>query len=296
MRTASTARLVSAVLCLWLIGCGADTGATGADDGRLSVVAGFYPLAEAARRVGGDAVEVQDLTPAGAEPHDLEVTPGDIDRLASADVVLVMGRGFQPAVEDALRDRDGQTVELLDALRVPQDETDVHVWLDPGLMREIVDITASALAESDPGRADAYGANAERMGDELVALDRSYAARLGECRSRTLVTAHAAFAWMARAYDLEQEAIAGVSPEQEPSPGRLDELVELVEAEGVGTVFTETLVSPEVAETLAREVGVDTAVLNPLEGLTDDQRESGEDYVSVMEANLEVLATGLGCA
>lgn len=282
-------------LCLSLVACGAGAGEGNGEDGRLSVVAGFYPLAEAARQVGGPAVDVQDLTPAGAEPHDLEVTPDDVDVLASADVVLVMGRGFQPAVEDALRRRDGVTVELLDALAVPEDETDPHVWLDPALMGEVVDATAAALAEADPTNADAYRREAARFGADLAGLDRSYTERLGDCGTRTLVTAHAAFGWMARAYGLDQQAIAGIAAEQEPSPGRLDELIDLLEQGGITTVFTEALLSPEAAETLAREAGVMTAVLDPLEGLADDRREAGANYVSVMEENLDALATGLDC-
>jgi zinc transport system substrate-binding protein len=275
--------------------CGHDTGGSTTADGRARVVAAFYPLAEAARQVGGDQVDVVDLTPAGTEPHDLELTTKQVDRIEDAKVAFVMGRGFQPAVEDAADRRDGPTVEMLDALHVDTHDKDPHVWLDPRLMQRIVAVVQSALTKADPGHRATYAANARRYSDQLAVLDDEIATDLSHCRRDQIVTSHAAFGWFAARYGLEQHAIAGLSPEDEPSADRIAELSDLAERDGVTTIFTETLVSPRVAETLAREAGgLQTKTLDPLEGLTDKEREAGADYLSVMRDNAGALRTALG--
>jgi zinc transport system substrate-binding protein len=273
--------------------------------GRVSVVANFYPLYEAARRVGGDRVEVKNLTRAGAEPHDLELSPKQVDEILDARLVLYMGSSFQPAVEKVVKDRHtGVTVDALAALssklrRMPNDGsekgTDPHLWLDPVLMARIVDEVRGAMMRVDPSGAPTFERNARRYRSEIEALDRRFREGLGHCSRRVIVTSHAAFGYLAARYGLVQEPIAGFSPEAEPDPKRLAGLADLVRREGVTTIFTEELVSPRVADTLAREAGVRTGVLNPLEGLTSDELARGEDYVSVMEKNLATLRAALGC-
>lgn len=261
----------------------------------MSVVASFYPLAEAAARVGGPDVHVENLTQPGVEPHDLELTTRQVDDVLDADVVLVLGGRFQPAVEDlAVRRHDGVTAVVLDALDL-RAGPDPHVWLSPVQMRRIVDVVAGALAEASPADRAAIERRAARYGDELTRLDTRYRNGLASCRTRTIVTSHAAFGWLARAYDLEELSISGLAPEQEPDPRRLATLADVARRRGVTTVFTEALVSPEVARTLAREAGLRTAVLDPLEGLSKRRIAAGADYVGVMDANLARLRTALGC-
>jgi zinc transport system substrate-binding protein len=276
-----------AVAALALSACG---GGDDADDGAVQAVAAFYPLAEALRQVGGDRVEVTDLTPPGAEPHDLELTSRDVDAVLDADVVVLMGDGFQPAVEDVAEDID-DAVFVLDEVDVDDAPDDPHLWLDPVQYVAVVERVADALIAADPDGADEYRANADRYVAELEQLDRDFEAGLASCERREIVTAHAAFGWLAARSDLVQEPIAGVEPDREPDARRLGELADLVERDGVTTVFTETLVAPDVAEALAREAGVDTAVLDPIEGITDD----GADYLSVMRDNLATLRAALGC-
>jgi zinc transport system substrate-binding protein len=264
-----------------------------AADGRTNVVAAFYPIAWAAEQIGGDAVAVQNLTTAGAEPHDLELTTRDVDDIEDADLVIVMGKGFQPGVEDVADRRSSDTLSILDHLDVDTD--DPHVWLDPVLMGDIVDEIEDALAAADPTHGSAYADRAEALHAELDALDAEYRAGLAGCDRDLIVTAHEAFGHLAQQYGLQQHAIAGVDPEQEPHADRIAQLADLVKEHGVTTVFAEQLVSPDVAEALAREAGVKTETLNPLEGLTADERAAGDDYLSVMRANLEKLRTALGC-
>lgn len=278
--------------------------ASSGSDGSLRVVAGFYPLAEAASQVGGRLVSVENLTPPGVEPHDLELTPQAIADIQEADVVLYLGRGFAPAVEQAAADANGVAVDLLEGLRLksgipgegePGPVPDPHVWLDPVLYRQLVARVESALSRARPQGASGFKANAAAFDRKLSALDEEYRRGLAGCERKVIVTLHAAFGYLAARYGLTQEPIAGLSPEAEPSAQRLADLAGLVRRDGVTTIFTEELVSPKVAETLAREVGVTTAVLNPLEGLTKSEAATGKDYASVMRTNLKVLETALGC-
>lgn len=295
--------LATAVLASVATACRSDTG--GSSDDRLQVVASAYPLAEAAARVGGDLVDVRNLTPPGVEPHDLELAPDDLEALLSADLVLYVGAGFQPAVEDGVGEAEGTVVDVLTGaatLTLTQDgagtgdAVDPHVWLDPERFGGIVALIADRLVGLDPAGAATFRANAAAYQDELATLDARFRDGLAACASRLLVVSHAAFGYLADAYDLTQVPIAGISPEAEPDPAHLADLVALVEREHVTTIFTEELASPKVAQTLAQEAGVTTATLNPLEGLMQAQLDAGADYGSVMRRNLETLRGALGCS
>lgn len=266
---------VLAGMMLVLTACG---GGGGADEGRLQVVASFFPLAELAREVGGPNVEVRDLTPAGVEPHDLELSSREVDRIEDADVVVYLGGDFQPAVEKTVARAGGRRLDLL-----PAGSDDPHVWLDPVTMVGFVDKMVEAFGPGSRERGEEY----KRA---LVALDKEYRARLATCDRRTLVTTHDAFGHLARRYGLEQEALTGLSPEAEPDPKRLAELADLVRSRRVTTVFTEGTEESKAAEALAREAGVKTAVLHTLEFGT------GKSYIDGMRANLAVLAEALACA
>jgi len=293
-----------AVLAVAIVAGACSSGSASANNGKLEVVAGFYPLAEAATKVGGSLVHVQNLTPPGVEPHDLELTPGAIADIQSADVVLYLSHGFAPAVEQAVGGARGITVDLLQGMPleagVPEEGqqgpvTDPHVWLDPVLYRQLVGRTEKALAKASPPDAATFDANARAFEAQLGRLDREYRSGLGGCARRVIVTSHAAFGYLSARYGLTQEPISGISPDAEPSADRLAQLAGLVKRDGVTTVFTEELVSPKVAQTLAREVGVATAALNPLEGLTKQEVSAGQDYLSVMRSNLKTLEHALGC-
>lgn len=259
---------------------------------KRQIVASFYPLAYAAQRVGGDRVRVANLTPAGAEPHDLELTPKQIDEVLDADLVLTLGHNFQPAVEKAAAQRDGPTLKMLDAL---PGALDPHVWLDPVLMGDIATQVQRALVRADPSGRATYVRNADKFRAELHSLDTRYENGLANCERKLIVTSHEAFGYLARRYGLKQEGATGLSPDAEPDPKRLAELTDLVKREHVTVVFTEKLVSRRVAQTLARETGVKTDTLDPLEGLTDSEQKKGATYFSVMDANLKKLRAALAC-
>ena len=278
-----------AMTALLAAGCG---GAK-TSNGKKTVVAAFYPLAFAAEQVGDGKVEVENLTPSGAEPHDIELSPREVARIQQADLVLYLSHDFQPAVQEAVAGASGERLDGLSGLALRQgvgDEagkTDPHVWLDPGLFAQIVTRVGTALDE--PGRARA-------LARRVRALDRSYRVGLAHCKRRDFVTSHAAFGYLAARYRLRQVPITGIDPEAEPSPQRLSALIQLVRREHVTTVFFEQLVSPKLAQTVARDAGAKTALLDPIEGLTPSEQSEGEDYLSVMRQNLVRLRAALGCS
>ena len=272
-----------------VVGSFATAGCGGTGDSPDEVVAAFYPLSYAAEQVG--ARDVVDLTPPGAEPHDFELTPQDVLRVREAKLVVYLGDGFQPSVESAVDGRDGPSLDALERVELlpavaGRAGADPHVWLDPLRYAAI----ARAIANAIGG-----GASADGLVARLRALDREYRRGLADCRRRELVTSHAAFGYLAARYGLRQVALLGIAPEGEPNPRQVARLVREVRDSGATTVYFERLLSPTLAETVAREAGAATAVLDPLEGLTAADADAGADYFSVMRANLAALRKGLAC-
>ncbi|MEO8422695.1 MAG: zinc ABC transporter substrate-binding protein [Actinomycetota bacterium] len=284
--------------------CASSGGSAQGPSGTLSVVAAFYPVQEAAMRVGGGLVDITNLTAPGVEPHDLELSPDQVEAIATADVVLYLGEGFQPAVQDAIGDAEGVTIDLLAGLPTVDPPSgseegftvDPHAWLDPVLYARMVDEVRAGLARVAPADASTFETNADAFAQEILRVGDDYRAGLADCVRTLIVTNHAAFGYLAAEYGLTQESISGLAPDAEPSAQRLAQMKELVEQQGVTTIFTEDLVSPKVAQTLAEEAGVQTAVLHTIEGLTDDEVAAGDDYGSQMRDNLSTLRTALGCS
>ncbi|MCZ3389682.1 MAG: metal ABC transporter substrate-binding protein [Actinomycetia bacterium] len=267
------------------------------------VVASFYPLQFVAEQVGGGRVAVTNLTKPGAEPHDLELAPQDLGALTDADLAIYLA-DFQPAVDDAVAQKSGgQVLDVSDAadlsLTYQTDETDgdaltdPHFWLDLMRMADVADDVAAALSQLDPPAQATFEANAAKLRSELEHLDTDFRKGLADCERRQLVTSHTAFGYLADAYGLEQVGLTGLSPDTEPNPQELATVTEFVADNDVQTIFYETLVSPDVAETVANATGASTDVLDPLEGLTDSSQ--GDDYLQVMESNLANIKAGLPC-
>ncbi|GAB3171192.1 zinc ABC transporter substrate-binding protein [Myceligenerans halotolerans] len=173
--------------------------------------------------------------------------------------------------------------------------TDPHFWLDPSRMAALGQAVADELSVIDPENADDYAAGALQLGRQMEELDQEFADGLATCEGATLVASHAAFGYLAERYSLHQAALASFDPETEPSPARLREIGDIARETGVTTIYTETLVSPKVAETLAGDLGLETATLDPLEGLSEEATAAGDDYVSIMRENLAALEEGLVC-
>jgi zinc transport system substrate-binding protein len=207
-----------------------------------------------------------------------------VEHVIDADLVLYLGDGFQPAVEEAAGETHGEAFDLLDGLDVR--DGDPHVWLDPVRYARMVETIGQAL-----GKEAAAKALAARVRD----LDAEFRTGLADCERRELVTSHAAFGYLAERYGLEQISATGLSPEAEPGPRDIERVVDLAREHGATTVFVEPLVSPDLAQTIGREAGAKTAVLDPLEGLTETGLAAGDDYFSVMRANLATIREALGC-
>jgi zinc transport system substrate-binding protein len=319
-----TSRSIGAALAVVTVfgatSCGGDDSSSGdsaappAADA-LAVTASFYPVEEVARRVGGDRVVVTGLVPPGGGAHDHEPTAAQLTDLASTDIALFLGGGFQPGVEaafDAVA-ADATTVDLLDDLEllpvtdqlpgtggevdgeVLSDGTDPHVWLDPENMIVMAERTAEVLSAADPEGADEYARNAEAYIAELSALSDEMAEGLASCDSNVIVTSHRAFEYLAQRFDLVQIPIAGISPEVEPSAQALEAVAEAARANAVQVIFFEENLPADLSETIAAEIGATTDVLDPVETLSDDQLAAGGSYLTVQRANLDALVRGLGC-
>ncbi|MFC4005770.1 metal ABC transporter substrate-binding protein [Nonomuraea purpurea] len=296
----SAAGLLAAASVLTLAACGSGSAETAATSGKPEVVAAFYPLQWLSEQVGGSDVQVSVLTSPGVEPHDVELGIQQVTALRDAALTVYI-KGIQPAVDDAV-DADksfdaatavatlpaGEHAEEEEAHGHEEVSYDPHLWLDPARLATVATKLGERLGAADPAHAQAYKDRAAGTAATLGALDQEIAKGLTTCKSKTLVTAHEAFGYLADRYKLKQIGIT-LDPETEPSPARLSEVAKLARAEGVSTIFTETLVNPKVAEVLANEVGAKTAVLDPLES-----KPSG-DYLSAMRDNLKTLQTALGC-
>lgn len=297
---------VACAVAVTVAACGSP--AASSSSGRLSVAASFYPLQWIAEQVGGDLVDVSTLTKPGAEPHDLELTPRDVAAVGDSDLVVYLS-GFQPAVDDAVAAEapdsafDAADAAHLDLTYTPIEggtevaaqagATDPHFWLAPLKLADVVDALAERLGRVDPGHAADFTARAAMLRGSLVALDAEFRAGLSTCTNTDLVTSHNAFGYLAQAYGLDQVGITGLTPEQEPSAADLARVTTFVKDHDVQTIYYETLISPDIADTVASEAGVATAVLDPIEGLTD--ASAGSDYLAVMRSNLASIRAGQPC-
>ncbi|WP_083999626.1 metal ABC transporter substrate-binding protein [Actinomadura kijaniata] len=313
--------VVSVLALAGLTACGdaggSGSGGSGGSGDKIRVAASFYPMAWLAEKVGGTDAAVQTLAKPGAEPHDQELTARQVADVGRAKLTLYV-KGVQPAVDEAVAkhakgDKALDAASVVKTLAPPAEDehahehehgaegheqdhggagSDPHIWLDPNRMATVADALGKRLAVLDPAHAAGYQSRAAAVAKQLTDLDGQFKTGLGACKQKTIVTAHAAFGYLADRYGLKQVSIAGVDPSSEPSPKRLGELTHEIREAKATTVFTETLVSPKVAETLAREAGVKTAVLDPVEGIKEG---SSDDYLSVMRKNLDTLRSSLEC-
>ena len=292
--------LAVAGIGIMAIACtGGGESATASSNGHTtSVVTSLYPLEYLARRIGGDRVTVANLVAPGVEAHSFDPTPADIRRLDAADVVLYNGFGFEPWIDralDAISSGDRTVIQAGQEGEAKDGDLDPHVWLDPRLAINQVRLIHSGLVEADPDGAAVYATNATVVVEELEALHSRFVADLDSCSRDHFVTSHAAFGHLADRYGLEQVPISGLTPEAEPGAKDLASIADTIRELGVEYVMVEPIISTEFAETLAREVGAELLPLHPLESLTPQQSKEGEDYFTLMEANLKSFSLALEC-
>ncbi|OKI04751.1 ABC transporter substrate-binding protein [Streptomyces sp. CB02923] len=313
----------ASVLGMLALSACSDSGG-GRSDGKLNVTASFYPMEFLAKEIGKDHVQVTDLTKPGTEPHDLELSPRQIASLGESDAILYL-KGVQPAVDKAVQ--QSGVKHTVDAASLTQlkkhgaevdghdhttgdngtghdehgheghdheaDGNDPHIWLDPVKFAQVAKGVGKTLAEADPAHQADYARNTDDLVKKLNDLNKKFEAGLKNKKSDTFITTHAAFGYLAERYGLTEEAISGIDPEaSDVSGSRMKDLQKLAKDHHVNTVFFETLTSPAMAKTLAKDLGVKTDVLDPIEGITE--KSQGKDYVQVMESNLAALQKALG--
>ncbi|HET9411904.1 MAG TPA: zinc ABC transporter substrate-binding protein [Candidatus Saccharimonadales bacterium] len=264
---------------------------------KLSVAASFYPLYEFAQRVGGEKIEVSNLTPAGVEPHEYEPSPKTLADIQKSQLLLFVGGTLEPWAEKFLPQYGNTAVRVdsnIDTIQTDEGK-DPHFWLDPTYAKQIVSTIRDALAKADPANKSYYEYNAALYISELDSLAADFANGLKTCDQRFIVTSHEAFSYVAKRYSLQVAAIAGLSTESEPDPSKMALITNMVKDKGLKYIFFETLVSPRLADTIAQETGAKTAVFDPIEGLSDENKQQGKNYISIQRENLAALRTALGC-
>nr|WP_314276405.1 metal ABC transporter substrate-binding protein [uncultured Peptostreptococcus sp.] len=302
-----------------LAGCAGDKTANTTekkDGGKLKVYASFYPMYDFAKKIGGDKVEVTNLVPAGTEPHDWEPSAKDLAKISESDILVYSGAGMESWVDkvdqatknsklvkveaskgiDLIKSEhhhDHEDADDKDHEEHEHGEYDPHVWLSPQNAKTEMKNIKDALVKADAANKDYYEKNFEIYSKKIDELDKKFSTSLKDTKSKNIVVSHEAFGYLCKAYGINQVGIEGLSPDSEPDAARMAEVTKFAKENKVKYIFFEELVSPKVSETIAKEVGAKTAVLNPLEGLSDEQIKAGEDYFTIMESNLKVLLEAL---
>lgn len=288
-----------------LSGCSSNNSTQPSDKGKIGVVTTFYPLYELAKQVGGDHVNVINLVPTGVEPHDYEPTPQDVARMQKTNIFIYNGAGLEGWVDKIIPQVQHNGMTVVDATEniqllnpagtpvQPNQTPDPHVWLDPVLAQQEVRNIEKSLSQADPTHAADYQSRANAFIGELQKLDADYKQMVSHAARKDFITTHQAFTYLSKQYGLTQRAISGINPEQEPSPSKMAEVVKFAKEHNIHYIFFETLVSPKIAEVVAKEAGAQTLVLNPIEGLTEEQMAKGVNYLSLMKDNLQNLKKAL---
>lgn len=262
-------------------------------DKKLQVTTSFYPLWYFATQIGGDKADVKSITPVGIEPHDYEPTSQDIARIEKSSLLILNGgvEAWGDKIKANLKDKNVSIVVAGEGLLTK----DPHIWLDPKLAKKEAEKITGGYVKVDPSNGQYYQDNQKKLAERFDQLDERFQQGLQNCKSRDILTSHEAFTYLADAYGLNQVAISGLSPDEEPSAQQLAEVADFAKKNNVKYIFSESLVSPKFSETLANEVGAKTLALDPIEGIPDDDIKQGRNYFTVMEDNLRNLRTALEC-
>ncbi len=290
----------AAILCVLGIGYIASHASTDRDTQKIQVVAAFFPLADFARSVGREYVQVTQIVPDGVEPHEYEPSPQDVAVLMSADILVVNGGGVDAWAEKLIPDAEAvgvAVVRMSDVVPFIERDgvIDPHAWLDMARAQEMVRVIAEALMIKDEAHATFYASTFQKVQQDLTTLDASFADTLSSCASRTIFVAHDAFSYWAFRYNVDVHAVSGVSPESEPSVQDLAQLIHDAKELGVTTILFESAASTALATTIAEEIGASVDVLSPLEGRTSAEIAAGDTYLTLMQKNLSALSRALSC-
>lgn len=295
-----TVTAVSIVILL-TIGVGVYFSNNNNQNKKVTATASFYPLYEFTKNIGGDKVEVINITPAGSEPHGFEPSAKQLATAYKSDVFIYNGADMETWADNFLKDykntivKSSDNVSLLEISEDNNNLRDPHFWLDPVAAKKIVDNILAGLIKASPENKAYFTDNANNYKDKLIALDKSFKDGLSECKTDTAITSHDAFNYMANRYDLKLLSISGIDPSVEPDAAKLAEISDLVKSNGINYIFFESLTSPKLAETIANETGAKTSVLDPIGGLSEESQQKGDSYVTIQQRNLKNLRMALDC-
>lgn len=315
-KTVLALMVFASAISLLLTGCNLNA-VKKEDTGKLSVYTSFYPMYDFAGKIGGEKIQLNNMVPAGTEPHDWEPSPSDIVNLEKADVFIYNGAGMEHWVEkvlNSLKNKDLVAVEASAGLTLleghhhddedgkagdkgheedEEHEHDPHVWLSPMNAKKEMENIKNAFVKADDGNKDYYEENFKKYAAEIDALDKEFKDTLSGLPNKDIIVAHQAFGYLCADYGLNQVPIEGLSPDSEPDPSRMSEIIKFAQEHKVKVIFFEELVNPKVAETIAKAIHAKTDVLNPIEGLSAEQIKAGDDYFSVMRKNLKAIKEAL---
>ncbi len=271
---------------------------------RIKVSASFYPLYFFSSEIGGEKAQTRNITPAGAEPHDYDPSTQDIAQIEDGNMLVLNGgvEAWGDKIKDNLKGTKVKIVIAGEGLLNKELEEegekmqDPHIWLNPQLAKKEAEKITQGYIALDPANTTYYKANESKLFAKLDELDSKYRQGLSSCLTKDIITSHAAFAYLAEQYGLRQVPISGISPDEEPSAQQLAEVAKFAKQNNVKYIFFESLVSPKLSETIAYEVGAKTMVLDPIEGISDDELKQGKNYFTVMEDNLKNLQIALQCS
>lgn len=273
-------------------------------DNKLRIVTSFYPLYFFASEITKDKALILNITPSGAEPHEYEPTARDLANIENSDVLILNGGGLESWSKNITKNlkKDKTTIinvadDLILKSLIKKEGTvvDPHIWLSPIIAKEMVNEIENELSKIDPDNSVYYRSNSQNLKIRLDKLDEEFRHNLSTCKNKNIITSHSAFAYLAREYNLNQVSIVGLSSEEEPSSKQMTEISKFARNNDIKYIFFESLISPKLSETIAREIGARTLVLNPLEGLTENEIINGKDYFSEMRNNLTNLKIALQC-
>lgn len=262
---------------------------------KLQVFGSFYPTYFFASQIGGDKADVRNITPAGVEPHEFEPSTRDISQIESGNM-LVLNGGPEAWGDKITNNLKGTNVKVIVAGQGLFTQTDPHIWLDPELAKKEARTITRGFISIDPQNSSYYENNEKKLAAKLDQLDNAFKQGLSSCQSRDFITSHSAFSYLAKRYGLKQVSISGLSPDQEPSAQQLVDIVKFAKEHNIKYIFFESLVSPKLSETIANEIGAKTLVLDPVEGISDDDIKQGKNYFTIMENNLKNLQIALQCS
>lgn len=310
--------ILTFTILMLISACGKTSLSNEETEDELSVYTTVYPLQYFTERIGKDAVNVQSIYPPGADEHTFDPTQKDMIGLADADLFLYVGLGLEGFVENAEKTMKNEHVKMISvAEAIPKDllqkvhedehdadehnedahdhgEFDPHIWISPKLSIEIASAVKDSLILIAPEKEEEFEKNFQSLHEDLISLDRQYEEMAAEAPRKTFFVSHAAFGYLANTYNLEQIAVAGLNSQSEPSQKQLASLVSYAKAHNVDYVLFEQNVSSKLTKVIQKEIGANALTLHNLGVLTTEDIENNEDYMTLMEKNIETLQQALG--